>query len=387
MARPLPKVDLLPCPPDYARLIGEGWDTLQEAFDLEMLPRFVTLLEDAQLEARAADKRMKGLAAVKLGNVEYKMRATGTRGFRWLLETHDYIVMVAAPGTDWPVSIRYLAIGLHQRGVEAMRVEALSSLHAWTHPKQADFMRVSRADYAYDFHAPVFLKRDFRSYLCECVVAPARVKGKFHFLRSRGETFDIGTKASVQVELYNKSKQITDVNGLAYMYMVWAKNNDGICFDRDVVRLEIRFGSEFLHERNVLRSHELMAQRRELVAEALYTRRLTLPPVRADGGRTRNRARWPLHPIWSEAIRATGAKAMVPLGRVVFGLREALVERSKAQIAGTLLSHSYLAFGDFDEKKILALIRDELLPRVTADPDLMKKGEQLSLRYSGVEDA
>jgi hypothetical protein len=386
VARPLPRAELLPCPPEYARLVGEGFDTIQEAFDLQLTPMFITVLEDAQLSARSADKRMKGLAAVTLGGVDYKMRAIGTRGFRWLLETPDFIVMIASPGTDWPVSIRYLAAGLWRWGVEKLRIAALQSLGGYAPPRQADFMRVSRADYAFDFHSPQFGK-EFRSYLCDCVVAPSGVKGKFHFLRSRGETFDIGSKATVQAELYNKSKQITDVNGLGYMYALWAQNADGLVLDKDVFRLELRFGSEFLHERNIFRSHELMAMRRELVAEALYTRSLRLPTIREDGTWTRNRARWCLHPLWSEALRANGATAMVPLGRIVTGKRAALVERSKKQIAGTLLAHSYLEFGDYDEAKLLALLRDELLPSIIEAKDFDKKGEQLTLRYSGVEEA
>jgi hypothetical protein len=386
VSRPLPVVDLSPCPPEYARLVGEGFDTVQEAFDLELSPMLVTILEEAQLEARAADKRLKGLAAIRLGDTDYKMRAMGTKGFRWQLETPDFLVLIASSGTDWPISIRYLAVGLWRHGVEKLRVWALQSLRMYAPPRQADFMRVSRADYAFDFHSPQF-SREFRSYLCDCVVAPSGVKGKFHFLRSRGETFDIGTKATVQVELYNKTKQITDKNGLGYMYQLWAQNSDGLVLDRDVYRVEVRMGSEFLHERNILRSHELMAKRRELIAEALYTRRLSLPTLREDGSWTKRRSRWRLHPLWSEAIRANGACAMVPLGRIVTGQRAALVERSKKQIAGTLLAHSYLAYGDYNEAALLALIRDELLPSITSAPDFDKKGVQLGLRYSGVEDA
>jgi hypothetical protein len=107
----------------------------------------------------------------------------------------------------------------------------------------------------------------------------------------------IGSKSALQVELYDKSKEISDTNGKTWFYALWARGHDGQLFDRDVWRLEIRMSGDYLKERNVRRSHELMAQRGELIREAVTKKRLTVPST-SDA----QRWRWPLHPLWSVTL-------------------------------------------------------------------------------------
>src|ERR1700689_2054332 len=106
--RSKPKVSLLPCPASYARLLAEGWDSIQEVFNMNLSPAFVTMLEEAQLAARQTNSRkLEGLAEIELGGVAYRMHAKGTVGSRWVMEHDDFLIMIAAPGTSWPVQIRY----------------------------------------------------------------------------------------------------------------------------------------------------------------------------------------------------------------------------------------------------------------------------------------
>jgi hypothetical protein len=124
-----------------------------------------------------------------------------------------------------------------------------------------------------------------------------------------------------------------------------------------------------------------MALRPQLIAEAMYTRRYTRPSATDS-----NRWRWPLHPLWSEVVRQADAKEMLPIGHKVTGAREVLVENAVAQITGSILSASVLAYGDFDEarmRKLLAPVWD----RITHDPDYGKKLAQLKLRYQDVGEA
>ncbi|MDE2106064.1 MAG: hypothetical protein KGL39_53065 [Patescibacteria group bacterium] len=361
---------------------------MQEAFDLAMSPALVEKLEETKEKAAKADKRRTGLAPLGLGDEAYHVRATGTKGYRWLLECDDYLILFANPDTDWPVSVRYTAAGLWEHGVEALRTRALRSLGAYTTPNTPDHMRVTRADYCYDFHSPAFTdemrEMDFR----RAVICHSSAK-----ITTRGETFStwgrpgrtetgtIGSKSALQVEVYDKSLEITEASGKTWFYELWARGADGELFDSDVHRVEIRMAGDFLKERNVRRSHELMALRPQLITEAMYTRRLTDPSA-GDS----NRRRWPLHPLWSEVVRQCDAPDMVPLGRRVTGRRDALVEKAVAQIAGTILSTSVLAFGEFDEAKMRELL-GPVWNRITHDPDYAKKVAQLQLRYEDVEEA
>ncbi len=196
----------------------------------------------------------------------------------------------------------------------------------------------------------------------------------------RGQTYTIGKKSTLQVEIYDKSLEITEVSGKTVDVGAMGANSDGEIFERDVWRLEVRFGAEFLKERNVRRPHELMALRESLIVEALYGRRVCVPT-----GDSLKR-RWPLHPIWSEAIRHCGDAAMVPVGRMVTGRRDALVDQAKAQISGALRTLSVLAKGDYDEK-FLRLELAAMLTAIPTDPEHGDKVEQAQIRYSEVEEA
>ena len=268
-----------------------------------------------------------------------------------------------------------------------MRARALVSLAAYTHPNGDDFVRVSRADYAFDFHTPTFAAEFTPGSLQGRTVAPSMVKkreqGQLFTEWSkgdRGQTYTIGMKSSCQVEIYDKTLEVREVSGKTWMVELWAQGADGEIFEEDVFRLEVRFGSDFLSERNIRRPHELMACRAQLVTEALYNRRVVVPT--ADS----NKRRWPVHPIWSEAIRRSGAAAMVPLGRMVTGRRDALVKQQMAQLRGTLRAFCVLAVGEYDD----AFLRRELLAmleEIPREPDHTSKSASLQFRYSDVEEA
>src|ERR1700678_4797228 len=144
--RSVPKIELSACPPTYARLVGQGWDSVQEAFDVQVSDALVEMLERAQLEAREADAMGEGLAPLRLRDVDYRMRSRGTRGSRWVLECADWLVMIAAPGTHWPVSIRYLSHAIwREGGVDGLREQALLSFKGHFSIVTADHVRLSRA--------------------------------------------------------------------------------------------------------------------------------------------------------------------------------------------------------------------------------------------------
>ncbi len=403
-----------------------------------MTPALVGLLTDAKAAAEASDKKREGLAPLSLGDVAYHVRATGTKGYRWQLECDDYLLLFANPDTDWPVSIRYTAAGLWKHGPEALRTRALKSLAAYTTPNTPDFMRVTRADYCFDFHSPAFFAEFSPGALQRAVVCHSSCKvrevGAGNSVRSmldrgetldvskksklrvsvhdktlrirepggktwvydlwaqdddystwstshRGETLDIGKKSSLQVSVYDKTLEITEASGKTWFYDLWARDADGEVFDSDVARVEIRMSSEFLKERNVRRSHELMAQRPQLLVEALYNRRLTVPSD-TDG----NRRRWPMHPLWSEAVRMSGATAMLPIGRKLTGAREAVVKQLRAQFRGLIRTMSAAQFGEYNEDKL----RDTLAnvwKETTDDPEHARKLSQALLRYEDLEEA
>ncbi len=389
--RDLPGLSLTPCPPEYAVVVAEGWDTVQEALALSPTLEFVDLLEMARKRAIEVQDDLEGVVPVELNGQPFRVHATGAKGgFRWRFENDDYVVMVGSPRRDWTISVRYLSAGLWEHGLLALREHCFRALAGYVTQTTLDCVRVSRADWAFDFYAPAF-SAEFVPGTAGNVVCQGGVKihevGAYETWSSgagRGETLTIGSKATLQVQLYDKSKEITDVSGKEWMVAIWreALGRDPWGFEpaRDVYRLECRFASEFLKERNFRRPFEVVEALPLLLAEALVKRRLAVP----DGDS--NRSRWPMHPLWSEAYRRRGATYMAAIGRKVTGRRAALLEAAARQIAGAIRSATVLAENDYDPVSAKELV-DDAMSRIERDPKHAKKVDRAFDRYTDVDDA
>ncbi len=382
---------LSPLNPNYARLAATGWDTVQEALDLILSPAFVALLESAQEAAKAQSENQDGVAIIDLAGERLKVHASGARGgFRWRLECDDFLLLVGSPKREWTISVRYTSAGLWEHGVAALRKRVFNALRPYTVMRTPDCIRVTRADWCFDFYSPHFTKEFGPGLVTQTVChssTKSRERGSYdvHGRAGVGETLTVGSKAGLEVQVYDKVREITEQSGKTWLWALWAQNLGeapwGNGKARDVWRLEIRLSKAFLKERNVRRPHELEATREMLIAEALFTRRLAVAS-KTD----LNHWRWPLHPLWSAAYRARGANEMLPLGRKVTGRRDSLSARLVKQIAGSLRSAVVLGHGDFDVEKAQALVVQARCAMME-DPKHIAKVSAAQDRYSDVEDA
>jgi outer membrane murein-binding lipoprotein Lpp/alkylated DNA repair dioxygenase AlkB len=406
-------IQTLPCPPDYARLCAEGWDTVQEAFCHKPSHEWGLELESAKLAAKSVRDDLSGIVPLQVGPELMHMHATGAKGgFSYRLEGPDFLLMIGSPRREWTISVRYLSAGLWAHGLVALRERVFAALDGYTTRDTIDCVRVSRADWCFDFFSPDF-SREFSPGLYGNVVAHSSVKSSERMVQSEhrcadcgshnivragddhkqvseewmraghGETLTTGAKDSLQIQLYDKTKEITDVSGKEWLYEVWRRNLGSDPWPdgekpRNVWRLELRWASDYLKQRNLRRPFEVTEALPALIAEAVVKRRLAVP--NGDG----NRSRWPMHPLWSEALRNSGADFMAPLGRRVTGARSALLGRARKQIAGSVISAVVLDAGGFD----LALVDDlwtEVQSILAKDPRREKKVDAAMDRYSNVE--
>ena len=389
--RKVPNVPLSCCPPEYARFLCEGFDSVQEAFRLIPSVEFVELLDATQRAARELADNLEGTVELDLAGERFKAHATGARGgFRWRLSNDDFLLFIGSPKREWTISCRYLSAGLWEHGPATLRERAFAALRPYTMQKEPDAVRISRADWCFDFWSPP-LTEQLRPGISEHVVAHSSVKKSEHMsvietvaVGGKAQTLTIGSKSGLQVQLYDKSREIDEASGKTWFWPIWVAGLDGewVWEDkpRDVWRLECRFSGDFLKERNVRRPHEFEHALPDLIAEALYMRRLTVP--NADS----NNRRWPMHPVWSEAYRIRGTKQMLPIGRKVTGLRNVLTEQAIAQLAGAARSASVLATGDYDESKVVSLMK-AAQERIARDPAHARKVEAARNRYSDVDEA
>ena len=345
----------------YAQLLASGWDTFAETYNVTVPDALQEELEVVRSEAEAEDQRGGTWRTIMFGGEEIQINPRRPKRGRWFLQNDDFQITIRSPLMEWPVTVRYGAAGLWEHGLTALRKRALAMLCAETMPAGDDWQRVTEAHWAFDFLSPAFTD-EMRPSIMETVVCHSSVKKRIRSkidLEAWGrsvylETLTIGSKKSLQLQVYDKAKEITEVNGKGWMVDLWRRTSKDVDAEnpRHVWRLEIRMGKDFLRGRGVLRLSELEAGLRELLAEALFTRRLT---VRTEDS---NRWRWPVHSLWVSAHRASGgAVYMLPLGRQVTEAPDVRVERYKKTVAGLSRAAAVLSVGDYDPIDALAFVR------------------------------
>lgn len=404
MNRNLPDVTLSPCSVDYALPVAQGWDYWQEALRLEPHGLFCQHLDRARAKAESLKADRSGMVEFPLGREVFKLHATGAKGgTRWRLENDDFLLLIGSPKREWTISVRYLAAGLWEHGIATLRERVLGCLHDVTRKADDDFIRVSRVDWCWDYFSPAF-SDEFTPALIAGAVTPSATKQNekgalFDYWGNggKGQTLTLGSYLSVQVQVYDKTREIIEASGKEWLYKIW---REGAGFDffarwletlparereretrpRHVWRVEARWSAEFLKDRNVRRAEEVLAQLPLLIAEALYTRRLALPTS------DKHRDRWPLHPLWSECVRASAGGEMLSRGRMVTGRRSQLYKRAVKQIAGAVRSATVLDFGEARAQHMHE-IAEAAVAQAIQDEAHATKEQAAQVRYSTVDDA
>ncbi len=338
----------------YAALLGHNWDTIQECFNLNVSDELEARLEAGKVRAQSRfdDQGDK----FEFGGKTFQIQPKGTKGKSWVLSNDDFIIMFGRGAKDWKVSVRYLAAGLWEYGFEALKVKILTILLRECKPEGKEvvieniktWQRLSRADYAFDFYAPEFSKEMERGNIREKLVLPSGVKGGLVFDSNKDETLTLGmNRTGLQIQVYDKGKEITDISGKTWMYTVWER--EGFYPPEDqkakhIWRVEIRFGKEFFKDRGILLFEELEENLQFLLCEALFKRRIGEPD------RDSNKARWALHPLWAATYEASGlAGRYCPIGRQSTLSAQAKLEIMKKGLAGTVRAAVILKVGDYDD--------------------------------------
>ncbi len=212
--RKLPDVPLSPCPPEYARLVAHGWDSVQEAWAFAPTPAFVAFLEGAQAAARAVDET-DGVVVIEIAGLPFKVSARGAKRYRWRFENDDFIVLVGVPKLSWAISIRYLSAGLWEHGWDTLRNQVLEILRPNTIQREKDCVRVTRADYCFDFYSPTlteeFRRREKRHFVLHSSVKKILLQNVG--ISERDQTFTLGLRSTLQIQLYDKTLEIVEQSG------------------------------------------------------------------------------------------------------------------------------------------------------------------------------
>lgn len=403
MEREIPSIKLAEIE-GYAENLACGWDTIKETFNM----KFPDRLFDQLLQCRNDGYEQVGDKVdvmVLFGGETMKLSPYGTKSALYVLGNDDFTIFLRSPKMEWAVSVEYRAAGLWEYGLDALRERVLKCLLAEGKPviysnslssdinDPKNWQRVTVAHYAFDFYSPEFSKDMENPDILSRIVCHSATKKMVNFCEEatftvggmafgsgvKYETITVGKKDSLQVQVYNKGKEITDVSGKDWMFKVWEQKGYFPPEDKkakDVWRLELRFAAKFLKNRGILTIYDLFDGLTALMTEAIFTRRLTVACVTDS-----NRWRWPLHPLFVAAYREIGSqKVMLPLGRQQTESDKAKAERILANIAGNLRAITILSIGDMDDLTAWGFV-EKAYEILLSDPDGESKNERVRTKY------
>jgi len=365
MGRPLKSP---PAPADLdtyrARLLAHGFDTYAEAWNWTLRPTVRAAIEAARGEAEAADQRGRSPALAHIGGREWTVAPHGAAGgVRHVLRDDRFMVHLRAEGCEWGISIRYLSRGLWEAGgLDARRAEIMDWLEGVADPADDDAETaepvLSRFDYAFDFHSPAF-SSEAGPALEERFLVPAHTKGCRWWQGDRTQTITLGLMPRLQVQVYDKGAEIVQASGKDWMGELWQaaageplRGDDGAF--RDVWRIELRFGGEYLKERKIRGYGAMRSRLPEMLSAALVDRRLTVDDPRRVDLR-------PMHPLWWRAWEAAGrATTAPPVVRYTSLQRQEYRDLLVTQLAGTLRSGAVAEGGKWSDEAAEQIAADAL---------------------------
>lgn len=392
--RSAPNITISTRPYD-ARLIGAGWDTFEECLSVFIFEKTWQKLEEAKKHAYEQNKKLKGKNqsySTTFCGLDFQIKGHGAEGVAFILESPDFTIRIRHASEAWNLSIKYHSCALWQYTLHGARQRLFDALRKEMNPRpQMDKMgndigwqRVSRCDYAFDFHSPQFTQEMGYS-LMDQLICHSSCKVQLDFkapeyfenkedkethgymigTSARVQTLTIGNKATLEIQIYDKTTEITEASGKTWMYKVWAQSGfEADANTKDVWRLEVRMGRDWLRDHEINTLEDLEKNLELLLSEALKTRRLADPP-----GRDTNKRRWPVHPLWGQAIELAGnCPEMLPIGKQVEQSGEMLKDRIKRDIKARVRSLNAALVGDYDNLFSEDFLK-EILEEIQKDSD------------------
>jgi hypothetical protein len=372
----------------YAHLLARNFDSVQESFNFsipEALAERLTFHKDLAAERETPIE-------FSFGGEGFQIWMGASQGKKWVIENDDFQIHFGSPKQQWPITVRYLAAGLWEYGFPALKKRVLDALfkEGLVICSEADvnrietWCRVSRVDFAFDFYSPAFSLEMISCRVREKLLAPSGVKIGAIGTSRRDETIQIGfSRPGLCIQVYDKGQEITDMSGKTWMFKVWEREGYHPPDDkkaRDVWRVEIRFGKEFIKNRGLLTMDQFQEKLQELLAEAIFTRRMI-----SDTGDT-HRERCPLHPLWAAVYEETAMVAeYAPIGRQITLRMDAMIDCLEKQITGTARALATIG-GEYDDQ--MARHKMEICTdAITQDKEHLPKVAKVKERYRFIEEA
>lgn len=373
---------------DQGQILAVGFDTIIESFNAQIPEVLLEELEQHRNAAIALDDS-EGRVLVEFGGEKLHVHVKRGRGVLAYLSNDLFAITMRSPKCEYPISVRLSSAALWQYGLDAVRDRVIACLLNEVKPvydADGEWTRITEGHYAVDVFSPDFTERMVPGIAGD-IVAHSSVKrvdnGSLKYDEwvkgNRVETLTIGKHAPLEVQVYDKGREITEASGKTWMYELWERSGwskpAGETRPDHCWRLEVRMRAEWLRNRGIRTLAEFRDALEQLVCEALVTRRLT-----DDNGDT-NRSRRPVHWLWALAFQSCGmALEMLPLGKRVVEASAAVLDRLRKTIAGTMRTATILSAGEWSIGTLYGQLRS-IEKWVTEDPEHDRKCRVAIERY------
>lgn len=373
------------------RLLLCGLDTLKETFNLHLKGAVVDYLQ-AQKEL-AEEVEYDGTGTFLLGDESAHMTAP-TRGVKFFIRLDGFDIVVRHM-PDWSITVAYSSVGLWQSGVDLLRDRALSLLLSISgdtlsmvdsdgvvqQRDNRDWQRVSEVHVAVDFHSEKF-SNEMGPGFERCVVMHAGTKRNTWGAGDWHSTLTLGSKASAQIQVYDKGLEIREASGKTWFKELWEREGGKKLHDLDHIwRVEMRLFGDWLKDRGVYTFDQFVEKAVSLLQDCLWHRRLTEPTNDS------HRDRWPMHWLWQATMLAVCGQIIArPLGIRLTRDTEPLPEQLRKTAAGVIraaaAAHKALYFHDRrDIDEIAREIGRDVMALLFQDKRHGEKTAQLFERY------
>jgi len=358
-----PDIGLAPIPEKYGRLCVHNFDWWEESLNMDYPESFWTYLKGEKAKAIELDDTRNTPIKVEVGETPFQLLAVGAKGGReFVLENNNFRIEIASRNKNWGIKWRGKSAAIWALGVEDLR-DAIYDIFrkiGCTPKDKNDYIRLTRVDYCFDIHSPRFTGEMFPRIGTQTVCPREnKVRGDWVVQADRIETLTIGMASPCQVQIYDKTKEITEASNKTWLYDLWSIHHDTgeIVPDsqiQDVWRVEIRLKKDWLKSRKVNRPDVFLEHLWRCLSDVLYNRRLT---VRTKDS---NRRRWPLHPMYGIILNEIdNPTQFLSIDRRATGRKSELRKIMLRNLAGTARSLAVLLNkdeGDFKEGDVQELL-------------------------------
>lgn len=261
------------------RLLLHGLDSLYVSFFPALTGGVLDFGTLAEARARAAASRDR-MSPLRIGDERFAILSHGKKPYSYVLTAEaGAFEMRLAERLQPACHVQFASQALWRDGAATLvaRVQRwLADIGAATLRAE----RISRADFAFDYHLP-----DGADFTADHLLSRAS-KDSTHRHRDRVQTITAG-RGDVIVRLYDKVAEIEQASGKGFFFKLWNER-------RDVWRVEMQVRSARLAAAGIRGFADLASLAPDLLRE-LAEHHTTLRRPSADA----NRSRWPLHPLWA----------------------------------------------------------------------------------------